>query len=90
VVGPETLLSVRELVADQVVWLAADVPATSPTPCQVQVRAHGAAVDATVVRVGDTVNVSLAEPMRGVAAGQSAVLYQGTRVLGQGTIGHRP
>jgi tRNA-uridine 2-sulfurtransferase len=30
--------------------------------------------------------VTLAEPMRGVAPGQTMVLYQGTRVLGQATI----
>jgi tRNA-specific 2-thiouridylase len=32
------------------------------------------------------VTVTLDEPMRGVAAGQSLVIYQGTRVLGQATI----
>jgi tRNA-specific 2-thiouridylase len=30
--------------------------------------------------------VRLEEPMRGVAPGQSVVLYQGTRVLGQATV----
>lgn len=85
-VGPETLLSVRTLRADAVVWLAPDVPASEPTPCQVQVRAHGEAVAARVVRDGDTVTVTLDEAMRGVAAGQSLVVYQGTRVLGQATI----
>ena len=30
--------------------------------------------------------VRLNEPMRGVAPGQSMVVYQGTRVLGQATI----
>lgn len=85
-VGPETLLSVRTLRGTKTVWLADDVPALTPTPCLVQVRAHGSAVAATVVRDGDRVTVDLDEPMRGVAAGQSAVLYAGTRVLGQATI----
>lgn len=85
-VGPETLLSVRTLSGSKTVWLADDVPAATPTPCSVQVRAHGAAVAATVVRDGDSVRVELDEPMRGVAAGQSAVMYAGTRVLGQATI----
>lgn len=88
-VGPETLLSVRELRGDQVVWLAPDVPAAEPTPCLAQVRAHGEAIPASVVREGDTVTVTLDEPMRGVAAGQSLVVYQGTRVLGQATITKR-
>jgi len=85
-VGPETLLTVRELRADAVVWLAPDVPASEPTPCHVQVRAHGEAVAASVIREGDTVTATLETPMRGVAAGQSLVMYQGTRVIGQATI----
>ena len=85
-VGPETLLTVRELRADAVVWLAPDVPASDSTPCHVQVRAHGEAVAASVIRDGDTVTATLEEPMRGVAAGQSLVMYQGTRVIGQATI----
>jgi len=91
-VGPETLLSVRELRGEQVVWLAPDVPAddaANPTACLAQVRAHGEAVPATVLRSGDQITVSLDEPMRGVAAGQSLVVYQGTRVLGQATIAKR-
>jgi tRNA-specific 2-thiouridylase len=85
-VGPETLLSVRELVGEQTVWLAPDVDAASPTPCLAQVRAHGEPVAGSVVRAGDRVTVELDEPMRGVAAGQSLVIYDGTRVLGQATI----
>lgn len=90
-VGPETLLTVRELRGEKVVWLADDVPAdgsdgAGPTPCLVQVRAHGEAVAGSVVRTGDTLTVTLDEGMRGVAAGQSLVVYQDTRVLGQATI----
>ena len=85
-VGPETLLTVRELRGEKVVWLADDVPAASPTPCLVQVRAHGEAVAGSVVRDGDTLTVTLEDGMRGVASGQSLVVYQGTRVLGQATI----
>ncbi|WP_062378984.1 tRNA 2-thiouridine(34) synthase MnmA [Demequina pelophila] len=85
-VGPETLLSVRVLAGVDVVWLAPDVPCDRPTPAQVQVRAHGAPASATVTRDGDRLVVDLAEPMRGVAAGQSVVVYQGTRVLGQATL----
>ncbi len=33
--------------------------------------------------------VELDDPMRGVAAGQSLVVYDGTRVLGQATIAKR-
>jgi tRNA-uridine 2-sulfurtransferase len=63
--------------------------------CTVQVRAHGDPVPAraymelTADDAGDfreELVVTLAEPMRGVAPGQTMVLYQGTRVLGQATI----
>ncbi|WP_084129145.1 tRNA 2-thiouridine(34) synthase MnmA [Demequina sp. NBRC 110055] len=85
-VGPETLLSVTTLEGEQTVWLAPDVTAASPVRCEAQVRAHGAPTAGTVVREGDTLTVTLDEPMRGVAAGQSLVIYQGTRVLGQATL----
>jgi len=88
-VGPETLLSVRTLVGEDVVWLAPDVPAMRPTPCLAQVRAHGEPVPGSVVRTADRMTVELDESMRGVAAGQSLVIYDGTRVLGQATIAKR-
>lgn len=86
VVGPETLLSVREIDGDGVVWLADDIPAAEPTPCHVQVRAHGEPVAGWVSVAGDLMRVELDQPMRGVAAGQSIVVYAGTRVLGQATM----
>lgn len=85
VVGPETLLSVRTLRGSGVVWLAPDLPASTPTPCTVQVRAHGEPVGGSVTVVGDVMTVELDESMRGVAAGQSLVVYSGTRVLGHAT-----
>jgi tRNA-specific 2-thiouridylase len=35
---------------------------------------------------GPVLHLTLDEPLRGVAPGQTVVLYQGTRVLGQATI----
>lgn len=86
VVGPEQLLSVSRIEASDVVWLAADVPCDVPTACSVQLRAHGAAIAASALRVGETLTVDLDEPTRSVAAGQSMVVYLGDRVLGQGTV----
>ncbi|OMH35154.1 tRNA 2-thiouridine(34) synthase MnmA [Tersicoccus sp. Bi-70] len=59
-----------------------------------QVRAHGDPVPATaqIVQSGIADDgsaglvVTLTTPLRGVAPGQTVVLYQGTRVLGQATI----
>jgi tRNA-specific 2-thiouridylase len=64
-------------------------------PCHAQVRAHGDPVPASAfVELADDGDgglrtglvVTLAEPLRGVAPGQTVVLYQGSRVLGQATI----
>ncbi|MHB1063844.1 MAG: tRNA 2-thiouridine(34) synthase MnmA [Georgenia sp.] len=86
VVGPAELLSVDEIDAGQTVWLADDVGAAGWTDVEIQVRAHGAPVSARVRRVGGEVRARLAKPLRGIAAGQSLVVYAGSRVLGQSTI----
>ncbi|UNX53951.1 tRNA 2-thiouridine(34) synthase MnmA [Georgenia sp. TF02-10] len=87
VVGPGELLSVTELRGRQTVWLAADVSATDWTTALVQVRAHGDPAPARVRRSGaDGLEVLLDQPLRGLAPGQSVVVYAGTRVLGQATI----
>ena len=54
--------------------------------CAVQVRAHADPVPATASFEGDELVVRPAEPILGLAPGQSAVLYDGTRVLGQITV----
>ncbi len=51
-----------------------------------QVRAHGEEFPATARADGDGVEVRLDERIRGVAPGQSVVLYDGTRVVGSATI----
>ncbi len=87
VVGPETLLSVRRIDGDEVVWLADDVPADRPVACAVQVRAHGEPMEARVRVDGGRLVAELDAPARGVAAGQTVVAYAGTRVLGQARVG---
>ncbi|KSW23568.1 tRNA 2-thiouridine(34) synthase MnmA [Cellulomonas sp. B6] len=86
VVGPAESLDVAHVVGASAVWFA-DVPAPGTT-LTAQVRAHGADVPARVLAAdadGVTVDVTGAG-LRGVAAGQSLVLYDGTRVLGQATV----
>ncbi len=75
VVGPSELLSVRDVVGHAVVWLASDAPCMAPTRVLVQVRAHGEAVPALVVRDGERLLVRLDAPLRGLAPGQSLVVY---------------
>ena len=92
VVGPEELLGVDVIHADHVRWCGP--AAEGEMALGAQVRAHGTEHPATVrIDPGDrireqppTLTVHLAERVRGVAPGQSVVLYDGTRVVGSGTI----
>jgi tRNA-specific 2-thiouridylase len=52
----------------------------------VQLRAHGAEHRARVVVDGDDVTIELLEPAYGIAPGQAAVIYEGSRVVGSATI----
>ena len=52
----------------------------------VQLRAHGAEHRARVSVLGDRVEIELLDPAQGIAPGQAAVLYDGTRVVGSATI----
>ncbi|QGW24989.1 tRNA 2-thiouridine(34) synthase MnmA [Dietzia sp. DQ12-45-1b] len=89
--GSEHLLS-RAMTASSPYWLVDE--SIRETACHVQIRAHGEATPGYVRRVGDgpdaRLEISLDESVRGVAAGQAAVLYRpepdGDRVLGSGTI----
>jgi tRNA-specific 2-thiouridylase len=62
-----------------------------PLRAEVQLRAHGAPVPCEVTADGTGLLLALAVEQRGVAPGQSAVLYEpdpvrGDRVLGQGAV----
>jgi tRNA-uridine 2-sulfurtransferase len=56
----------------------------------VQVRAHGGVVDAVAEHVGDRLDARLRQQLRGVAPGQTMVLYRpdahGDEVIGSATI----
>lgn len=63
---------------------------SGPVECAVQVRAHGETASAVVELIGDELDVRLRTPLRGVAPGQTLVLYRpdsdGDEVLGSATI----
>lgn len=84
-VGPKEALSVSAITGRDIVWLAPDDDGESGD-ITIQVRAHGRDIPATISREGDTLSVELGEQLRGIAPGQSLVVYRGTRVLGQATI----
>lgn len=98
VVGPAELLSVNRIGGEKAIWfdgvLDADPGGSAVRPdadgwfdAEIQIRAHGTPVPARVRAAGDDMEIELtAEPLRGVAAGQSVVAYRGTQVLGQSTV----
>lgn len=87
VVGPKEALAIAEIAGSSFTW--AGLPPLNPaTPfdCEVQIRAHADPVPAVaVVRDGELV-ITPANPLIGVSPGQTAVVYVGTRVMGQCTI----
>ena len=93
VVGASELLTVDRIECSDAVWLAPDDPGDAASGgLYAQFRAHGRPLPvASLVRrapggAGARFVVGLAEGARGVARGQSLVVYRGDRVLGEGTI----
>jgi tRNA-specific 2-thiouridylase len=88
-VGGATDLDIRALVGRSPVFTAGEAP-QGPVECEVQVRAHGETAGAVAELVNDELVVRLRAPMRGVARGQTLVLYRpdpdGDEVLGSATI----
>src|SRR3954447_3787259 len=87
-VGPREALTVDRIVADRPRWCGA-----APTSYRgtVQLRAHGASHRAEVIVVAagsadERVEIELLDPAQGIAPGQAAVMYDGTRVVGSATI----
>ena len=85
VVGPAALLDVDEVVGLRPTWTGAPL-GPDPTALLAQVRAHGAPVPAQAWVDGDELVVALDRPVRGLAAGQAVVLYDGSRVVGSATV----
>ncbi len=88
-VGDVADLDVYALVGREPVFPGSVAPSGS-VECSVQVRAHGEVVCAVAELVDDELLVRLRAPLRGVACGQTLVLYRpdpdGDEVLGSATI----
>lgn len=88
-VGEAADLEIREMVGRTPIFTSGVTP-TGPLECAVQVRAHGETAGAVAELVDDELVVRLRTPMRGVARGQTLVLYRpdsaGDEVLGSATI----
>jgi tRNA-uridine 2-sulfurtransferase len=87
VVGSQAALAIAEMVGEKFTWCGQAPANTSDwTQIHVQVRAHGDAIAAEFKVTDSAMVIRVSEPLLGVAPGQTAVLYLGTRVLGQMTI----
>ena len=102
VVGPKEALDLSELAGSTFTWAGlgpvesgistlGDDGQIAPFDCEVQIRAHADPVPAVVsVAPGSDGALELVirpvNPINGVSPGQTAVVYVGTRVLGQCTI----
>ncbi len=82
VVGPGELLARRGLVADRLSWVVGHPPADGPFEALVRLRYRGDDVPAVVEAAGDLLSVEFRAPQRGVAPGQSVVVYHGDELLG--------
>jgi tRNA-specific 2-thiouridylase len=87
VVGPDSALLISELSGKNYSWCGvAPENAGHWFEAEVQVRAHGESHPCQVRVEGDQLRIKLQEPIRGISSGQTAVIYLGSRVLGQTTI----
>lgn len=87
ILGPKEALDEPGLVAGEANWLIPPPPTGLPFPAQVQIRYNSPPQEATVTPTSpDGFEVRFAEPQAGVAPGQAAVVFDGTRVLGGGWI----
>jgi tRNA-specific 2-thiouridylase len=82
VVGPGELLARRGLVADRVRWVAGRPPADGPFEADVRIRYRGDDLRAVIEDRGARLHVEFRTPQRGVAPGQSVVVYRGEELLG--------
>jgi tRNA-specific 2-thiouridylase len=87
VVGPEQALTISELSGSKFSWCGkAPKNVVDWLDAEVQVRAHGESHPCKLRVIDNQMVIRLNQPIRGVSPGQTAVVYLGTRVLGQTTI----
>jgi len=86
-VGPREHLAVDRLTGIRPRWAGAAPEGTLEGPdVAVQLRAHGGEHRARLTVVDGGVEIELVDPAYGIAPGQAAVVYDGSRVVGSATI----
>ena len=87
VVGPRAALACDRVHVTELNWLAEDLPDRAGRAVEVKLRSAQAPSAARIFVAGNgTAKLILAQPQYGVAPGQAAVIYDGSRVLGGGWI----
>lgn len=101
VAGPREALAIGRIAGERFSWAGEPpIEVREPFACEVQIRAHADPVPATAQLApvegasrrddpsepGSELRITPDEPLSGVAPGQTAVVYIGTRVIGQCTI----
>jgi len=91
-VGDVSELDVWTLTGERPIFTSGRAP-QGPIECEVQVRAHGGLAEGTAELCGEHLVVELRAALRGVAPGQTMVLYRrdagnGDEVIGSATITH--
>jgi tRNA-specific 2-thiouridylase len=82
-VGARAQLQERGLVGGRVHWVAGTPPSELPCEVEVKIRSRHPGVPARVALGRDgRLEVEFSQPQTGVAPGQAAVFYRGSRVLG--------
>lgn len=84
-VGPAELLDITGIEGVNLTW-AGPALIDEPVAVLAQMRAHGEAIPAVARVVDGRLLVQLDRPIRGLATGQTIVLYDRNRVLGSATI----
>ncbi len=87
IVGPQSALAIKQISGSRFSWCGKPLAnATDWFEGEVQVRAHGESVPCEAALIDGEMIVRMHEPIIGVAPGQTAVVYLGSRVLAQFTI----
>jgi len=73
-------------VAERGSWVAGEPPSEGPFEAEGRIRYRGEDVPAVVQAEGERMRVEFGSPQRGVAPGQSVVVYRGEELLGGGRI----
>jgi len=86
VVGPGEMLARVGAEIDRVSWIAGAPPSVVPFEAEVRIRYRGDDLPALIEPEGPCARITFATPQRGVAPGQSLVVYRGDELLGGGRI----